>query len=78
MLTAKVFQSGNSQAIRIPNEVRTEKSEFIIQQFGEGYILLPTNDPWAALRASIGTLPDDFMEDRRQPSWGEVSQREGL
>lgn len=78
MLKAKVFQSGNSQAIRIPNEVRTEQHEFSIQRFGEGFILLPVNDPWAALRTSIGAMPHDFMEDREQPSWDNVSEREVL
>ena len=28
MVTAKVFMSGNSQAVRIPNEFRTEQKEF--------------------------------------------------
>ncbi len=78
MLTAKVFQSGNSQAIRIPNEVRTDQHEFSIQRFGEGFILLPVNDPWAALRASIGTMPQDFMEDRKQPAWDEVPERDAF
>ena len=39
MMTAKVFQSGNSQAIRIPKELQTDQKEFIIRKVGEGYIL---------------------------------------
>ena len=78
MLTAKVFQSGNSQAIRIPKEVQTERKEFAIRKVGEGYILFPVDDPWFPLRFSIGQMPDDFMADREQPSWDEVHDREGF
>ena len=68
MQTAKVFQSGNSQAIRIPKELQTNMKEFNIQKIGAGYILFPKDDPWFPLRNSIGTLPDDFLEDRGQPA----------
>ena len=54
MVTAKVFQSGNSQAIRIPNEYRTEQTEFIIHKLGERFYLIPTSDPWCFLRGSLG------------------------
>lgn len=69
MLTAKVFQSGNSQAIRIPKEVQTTMKEFNIKKIGEAYILFPKDDPWFGLRNSIGTIPDDFMSERDQPSF---------
>lgn len=67
MLKAKVFQSGNSQAVRIPKEMQTAEKEFIIRKCGGGFLLIPEDDPWAALRESIGRMPDDFMEDREQP-----------
>ena len=76
MLTAKVFQSGNSQAIRIPREVHTEQREFFIRRLGDGFILIPVDDPWFPLRNSIGMIPDDFMNDREQPSWDSVPERE--
>lgn len=78
MLTAKVFQSGNSQAIRIPKEVQTNLREFLIRKVGEGYILCPVDDPWLPLRLSIGEMPDDFMSVREQPSWSDVPEREEL
>ena len=46
MTTTKVFQSGNSQAVRIPKELRTEKKEFFIKRVGDAYILFPVDDPW--------------------------------
>ena len=76
MVTAKVFQSGNSQAIRIPKEMRTALSELVIRKVGDGYILFPVDDPWFPLRLSIGQMPDDFMPERDQPAWDAVPERE--
>lgn len=67
MTTAKVFQSGNSQALRIPKECQTDQKEFIMKRIGSAFLLLPVDDPWAGLKASMGMIPDDFMEDRQQP-----------
>ena len=76
MYTAKVFQSGNSQAVRIPKELRTEKTEFFIRRVGDAFILFPTDDPWFPLRSTIGTFPDVFLEDREQPSILDLPKRE--
>lgn len=76
MLTAKVFQSGNSQAIRIPKEVQTTLSELSIRKVGDGYVLFPAEDPWFPLRLSIGQMPDDFMLDRDQPGWDDILPKE--
>ncbi len=67
MYTAKVFQSGNSQAIRIPKEIQTNNTEFIIRKIGDCYFLLPPNDPWALLKQTIGSLDEDISFDRDQP-----------
>ena len=78
MMTAKVFRSGNSQAIRIPKELQTDLKELAIRKVGDGFILFPAEDPWLPLRLSIGQIPDDFMEDRDQPSWSDVPEREAF
>jgi antitoxin VapB len=78
MAITKVFKNGNSQAIRIPNEMRTDRKEFIIKQVGEAYIMYPVDDPWLPLRQVIGTFPEEFMEDREQPSWDSINEREAL
>ena len=78
MLTAEVFQSGDSQAIRLPEEAQTSETSFIIRKFGRGFILLPEDDPWYLLRRSIGGYPDDFLEDREQPLLSELPEREEL
>lgn len=78
MIKTRVFQSGNSQAVRIPKELRTEKAEFYIRRIGDAFVLYPVDDPLFPLRATMGTFPQDFMEDREQPSLLDLPEREGL
>ena len=75
MLTAKVFQSGNSQAIRIPKETKITNTEFIIHKMGNCLFLLPPDDPWALLKQTIGSLDEDISFDREQPLISELSER---
>ena len=68
MKTAKVFKSGNSQAVRIPKEFHLEGEEVEIRRQGGSLILRPRKESWAALIESLRMFTDDFMEDgRRQP-----------
>lgn len=78
MLKTRVFKNGNSQALRIPQDMRTDKKEYCISKIGEIYIAYPVDDPWAPVRQVIGTFPEDFMNDREQPSWEEIPEREAL
>ena len=78
MTATKVYQNGNSQALRIPQEMRTTDKEFFIAKVGNAYIAYPTDDPWLPTRQAIGTFSDDFMEDRQQPAWNTMPQREEL
>ena len=76
MVTAKVFQSGNSQVVRIPNEYRTEQKEFIVRKVGECLFLLPAGDPWQLLRQSLGLAADEPEIVREQPETADLPQRE--
>ena len=76
MTMTRVFRNGNSQALRIPQEIRAEEGDFCISKVGEVYIAFPATDRWAPLRQVIGTFPDDFMTDREQPLWDEETGRE--
>ena len=78
MTATKVFQNGNSQAIRIPRELRTTEKEYYITKVGNAYIAFPADDPWMPTRQAIGAFSADFMEERNQPSWNEVALREEL
>ena len=76
MLTAKVFKSGNSQAIRIPKEMQTTEKKFMIRKSGNCYFLLPVDDPWALLRQSIGQVDEDISFQRDQPMLNDLPERE--
>ena len=78
MLTAKVFQSGNSQAIRIPKEMQTTEKEFIIRKYGNCFFLLPKDDPWALLRQCIGQADEEITLKREQPRLHDLPEREAL
>lgn len=68
MKTAKVFRSGNSQAVRIPKEFHLEGAEVEIRRQGGSLILRPRKASWTALIDSLKKFTDDFMKDeRRQP-----------
>ena len=79
MLTAKVFQSGNSQAIRIPKEMQTQEKEFIIKKYGNCLFLLPIDDPWALLKQSLGQIDEkEVLFERDQPMLMDIPEREVL
>ncbi len=68
METAKVFQNGNSQAVRLPKAYRFSGNEVKIYKKGNQVILEPFEPTWDALFESLDEFPDDFFEDgRHQP-----------
>jgi len=68
MKTARVFKSGNSQAVRIPKEFHFEDDEVEIRRKGDSLILRPKKRSWAALIESLDKFTEDFMADgRNQP-----------
>jgi antitoxin VapB len=64
--TAKVFKSGNSQAVRIPKEFQLEDDEVEIRRRGKALILAPRKRSWSALFESLDKFTDDFMAHRRK------------
>jgi antitoxin VapB len=75
METAKLFQNGQSQAVRLPKEYRFQGDQVYIRRLGDAVILLPYRDPWNTLIASLDLFSDDFMEEREQPT---QQEREGF
>lgn len=61
MKIARVFRSGNSQAVRIPKEFRIEGDEVEILKRGKSLVLRPRRRSWAALVRSLDRFTDDFM-----------------
>lgn len=65
MLTAKVFENGRSQAVRIPKEYRFEEDEVSISKVGQVLLLFPKNDNWSTFSQALDMFTEDFMLDGR-------------
>jgi antitoxin VapB len=61
MKTARVFRSGNSQAVRIPKEFRIEGDEVEILKKGRSLVLRLPRRSWTSLVRSLDRFTDDFM-----------------
>jgi antitoxin VapB len=68
MKTAKIFRSGNSQAVGIPKEFQMNGDEVEISKRGASLVLRPKRTSWAILIESLQKFTDDFMKNgRKQP-----------
>ncbi len=65
MQTAKVFQNGRSQAIRLPKQFRVNAAEVYLKATPEGFLVIP-RDPWEVFAEGVQELSDDFMAAGRQ------------
>jgi antitoxin VapB len=60
MQTAKLFQNGSSQAVRLPKELRFDGDQVYIKRVGNGVMLLPFAAPWQTLIDSLDHFTEDF------------------
>ena len=67
MELAKIFQSGRSQAVRLPKAFRFSGQEVAIKHFGNGVLLLPLDNPWDTLEAGLAAFEPGFKMTREQP-----------
>ncbi|MEI6208096.1 MAG: type II toxin-antitoxin system VapB family antitoxin [Desulfuromonadales bacterium] len=67
MKTAKIFQNGQSQAVRLPKEFRFNDSEVFIKRSGNIVQLIPRSDSWKSLIESLQKFSDDYLSERVQP-----------
>ena len=63
METAKLFQNGQSQAVRLPKKYRFAGDKVLIKRMGNAVVLLPYRDSWEVLFDSLEEFSDDFMSD---------------
>ena len=69
MNTAKIFKSGNSQAVRLPKEFQFDVSEVEIFRRGDEVVLRKKPQNLTRVFELLTDLSDDFMENgRNQPS----------
>jgi antitoxin VapB len=67
METAKLFQNGKSQAVRLPKEFRFGSDRVYIKRVGNAVVLLPYKSSWDTLLESLTLFSADFMGERAQP-----------
>jgi antitoxin VapB len=66
MAFTKVFQSGNSQAVRLPKEFKFNSKEIEIFRRGNEVILRERQAEATDIFDLLTQLPDDFMSEDRQ------------
>jgi len=65
MTTTRVFQSGNSQAVRIPCQFKLDVTEIEIFRRGDELVLRKKKENLLPLLDIFAAMPDDFMEEGR-------------
>lgn len=65
MMTAKVFENGRSQAVRLPKECRFDTDEVAVNKIGDIVLLMPKTNKWSSFMQAIDMFSDDFMEEER-------------
>lgn len=65
MSTAKVFKSGNSQAVRLPKEFQFDTREVEIFRRGDEVVLRSRVKTLADVASILFRLSPDFMKDGR-------------
>ena len=71
MTTAKLFQNGQSQAVRLPKEFRFDNlKEVFIKKVNGMVVLIPKSDKsvWGKMYDNLDEFSDDFMQTRVQPT----------
>ena len=76
MRVAKVFKSGNSQAVRLPKEFRLDVTEVNIFRKDGDIVLRPTKRSLTGALDLFSQLSSDFMADGRDLS--PPQERSGL
>jgi antitoxin VapB len=76
MATAKVFQSGNSQAVRLPKEFRFRGKEVEISRRGDEVVLRERPQNLGYIVDLLRQIPEDVFENIRDPR--PPQEREGL
>ena len=66
METAKLFENGKSQAVRLPKKFRMPGTEVVVQRLGHAIMLVPKEDVWETFMSGINSFTDDFMPEGRE------------
>ena len=75
MQITRVFNNGNSQAVRIPKEYRFEQEDVFINKIGSAVVVYQRTDRFAVLMESLSEFTPDYLEGGR-PEQNPVQERE--
>lgn len=60
---AKIFNNGNSQAVRLPKEFRFEGKEVIVRKVANGVLLIPQDkNIWESWFDNLDEFSEDFTK----------------
>lgn len=76
MMTAKVFENGRSQAVRLPKECRFSSDEVNVSKIGDIVMLIPKSNKWDSFMRAVDMFSDDFMQEGRAEDL--VQERESI
>lgn len=76
METAKIFENGRSQAVRLPKKYRFQVDEVVVQQLGDAILLVPKESLWQTFMDGLDSFTDDIFENGRDQ--GVQKERETL
>ncbi len=66
METAKLFENGRSQAVRLPKKFRFEGDEVFVHKIGSSVVLIPKDAVWDSFMSGLDGFTDDFMKNGRE------------
>ena len=76
MDTAKIFENGRSQAVRLPQKYRFQAVEVVIQKLGDAVLLVPKESLWNTFLDGVNSFTEDIFENGRDQ--GAQEDRESL
>ena len=76
MDTAKVFENGRSQAVRLPKIFRCNVVEVIVQRLGDAVLLAPKESIWKIFMDGLEGFTDDIFDGGRDQ--GVQKERDAL
>ena len=65
METAKVFEDGESQVVRLPEGFRFNSEEVMISKAGDIVLLIPRDGDWNSFMTAVDMFTADFMSEGR-------------
>ena len=63
MDTAKIFENGRSQAVRLPKKFRFTGEEVFVQRIGKAIVLFPKEAAWQTFLNGLNGFTYDFFEN---------------